>query len=68
MTAVEFLVSKIASKIDDEYWCNQQNITEYVQQAKEMHKQEIIDAWDLGSPAGEVYYNETYGSKENDTQ
>jgi len=40
MTAVELLVSKIASKIDNEYWCNQQNITEYVKQAKEMHKAE----------------------------
>ena len=38
MTAVELLVSKIASKIDDEYWCNQQNITKYVEQAKEMEE------------------------------
>ena len=41
MTAVELLVSKIASKIDDEYWCNQQNITEYVQQAKEIEDKTI---------------------------
>lgn len=35
-TAVEYLISKIASKIDNEYWSNQQDITEYVEQAKEM--------------------------------
>ena len=67
MTAVELLVSKIASKIDDEYWCNQQNITEYVEQAKEMHKQEIIDACNehanndgLCFDDFEIYYQETF--------
>ena len=48
---------------------------EYFEQAKEMHKQEIIDAWDNGFDngnyygkynenceinCGEQYYNETY--------
>jgi len=69
MTAVELLVNKIASKIDDEYWCNQQNITEYVEQAKEMHYKEIIDAFKKGQALGfddnpnymaEQYYNETF--------
>jgi translation initiation factor 2B subunit (eIF-2B alpha/beta/delta family) len=41
MTAVELLVSKIASKIDGEYWCNQQNITEYVEEAKQMEDETI---------------------------
>jgi DNA-directed RNA polymerase subunit F len=41
MTAVELLVSKIASKIDNEYWCNQQNITEYVEEAKQMEDETI---------------------------
>jgi DNA-directed RNA polymerase subunit F len=41
MTAVELLVSKIASKIDDEYWCAQQNITEYVEEAKKMEDETI---------------------------
>lgn len=33
------------------------------EQALKMEKQQIIDAWDLGSPAGEIYYNETYGKE-----
>jgi hypothetical protein len=39
--------------------------------AKEMHKQEIIDAWiatdnELQRMAAEEYYNETYGSNRSD--
>ena len=35
------------------------------QQAKEKHKQEIIDAatWGYNSRSGEQYYNETYGKE-----
>jgi len=69
-TAVEWLVSNISSKIDNEYWCNQKEITEWVKQAKEMEKEQIIDACNLqrndykGMPtynkSGEQYYNEIY--------
>jgi hypothetical protein len=38
------------------------------QQAKEMHKQEIINAveWNYKSNMGEVYYLATYNPQEND--
>ena len=41
------------------------------EQAKEMYKQEIIDAWEDGHDSfstrnAEQYYNETYGGKENE--
>lgn len=45
MTAVELLVSKIASKIDNEYWCNQQNITEFVEEANKMFEEQIKDSY-----------------------
>ena len=44
------------------------------EEAKEIHKQEIIDAWDMGRfnidevGLGEEYYQETFVSKENDEQ
>jgi hypothetical protein len=39
------------------------------EQAKEMHKQEIIDAWEDGHDSfstrnAEQYYNETFGGKD----
>ena len=45
------------------------NLIEYVKQAKEMHKQEITDAWEDGQGSfptrnAEQYYNETYGGKD----
>ena len=71
-TAVEWLVSKIASKIDNEYWSNQQDITEYIEQAIAIEKEQMrlvyegmlqnvgtsIKQSDL--PTFEQYYNETY--------
>jgi adenine-specific DNA methylase len=63
-TAVEWLVSNISSKIDNEYWCNQKEITEWVEQAKAMEKEQIMDAFINGEHSlgedGEQYYNETY--------
>jgi flagellar biosynthesis/type III secretory pathway protein FliH len=35
-SSVDWLLSNISSKIDNEYWCNQKEITEFVEQAKEM--------------------------------
>ena len=47
-----------------------------IEQAKEMEKQQIIDAWDNGAygsgefminiETSQEYYNETYGSKGSD--
>jgi hypothetical protein len=66
--AVEWLVSNISSKIDNEYWCNQKEITEWVEQAKAIEKEQIIDALQSGNnyllvmPIDilEQYYKETY--------
>lgn len=62
MTAVEFLIDKICGKHTD-FW------KEEIQEAKEMEKQQIIDAHLLGliyplemeaSKQAEQYYSETY--------
>jgi hypothetical protein len=82
-TAVEWLVDKICTEIEmyDEYgevngvefWyafrsCT--DLTEYINQAKEMFEQQIKDAWENGfrefydgSSTPEEYYNENYETK-----
>jgi len=61
-TAVEFLIEEIkpflSMPIEDAY--------KTILQAKEMEKQQIIDAWEDGHDSfstrnAEQYYNETYG-------
>ena len=47
-TAVEWLVSNISSKIDNEYWCNQKEITEWVEQAKAMEKDQHSETFNQG--------------------
>ena len=71
-TAVEWLVETINNKIDYipiKYW---DSIRDIVQQAKEMEKEQIIDAHLTGliypltmeaTKQATEYYNETYGSK-----
>ena len=77
MTAVEWLVEQILSEVDKynddctkvvgvEYWnafrsCT--DLSEYVNKAKEMEKQQIIDAHNWGqdyTDKAEQYYNETF--------
>ena len=63
-TAVEWLIKEL----------NLEGYDHTIQQAKEMEKQQIIDAHDMGYIDGgnhkkvtaEMYYNETYGSKGSD--
>lgn len=65
-TAVELLVEKIKLKYDIDFY----HIKNDIEQAKEMEKQQIIDACNLqgsdyrGMPtynkSGEQYYNETF--------
>ena len=59
MTAVEWLLIKLYNN-DIPYY-----FSDVIQEAKEMHKQEIIDAFNLGdygdTRIAEQYYNETYG-------
>jgi hypothetical protein len=65
MTAVEFLVTKLNDKVDYipiKMW---DEIREIIQQAKEMEKEQIKDAYDhyrcIGNfDSGVEYYNETY--------
>jgi len=61
MTAVEWLESKF-SEFETIYDSLPSGLYEYINQAKEMEKQQIIDAveWDYKSNMGEVYYNATY--------
>jgi len=40
-----------------------ENINKATQQAKEMEKEQIIDACWAGGDDGEQYYNETYGGE-----
>ena len=60
-TAVEYLVEQLMPKAltAEQYY--------HIEQAKEMEKQQIIDAWDNGceyiSENAEQYYNETFKSE-----
>ena len=57
MTSIEFLEMEIV-KLESKF-AIPHAIYELCEQAKEMHKQEIIDA--VGAPIiGEQYYNETF--------
>ena len=72
-TAIDYIVSVVNSCIATDYIPN-----EIVKQAKQMEKEQIMNAWDKGDycidlpdgswkqkyESGEQYYNETYG-KEN---
>jgi hypothetical protein len=63
MTSIEWLIKEL----------NLEGYDHTIQQAKEMEKQEIIDAHKNGeyliphSENAELYYQETYGSKGSDT-
>jgi hypothetical protein len=72
-TAVEWLENKLAENlakiiIDKDHIL----IEKLFEQAKEMEKEQIIDAHNAGknilppNESGQQYYNETYGSKESD--
>ena len=71
-TAVEWLIEKIKLKYDIDFY----HIKKEINQAKEMHKQEIMECWETAHQAGrfegkgiaeenwqtfEQYYNEEYG-------
>jgi hypothetical protein len=68
MTSIEWLENKLNNVKPTEF-CSIETIKEWVEQAKEMHKQEIINAWSDGACGGqftttpdtpEQYYQETY--------
>jgi hypothetical protein len=68
MTSIEWLIDRLKSiplaKDKDEF--TNGDIMDIVKQAKEMHKQEIIDAWEMGRfniddvGLGQEYYQETF--------
>jgi hypothetical protein len=61
-TAVEWLIEKLDNNLDINHsWRTRQ----YIQQAKELEKQQIEDAWNSAyggdsNHEGEQYYKETY--------
>jgi hypothetical protein len=62
MTSIEWLIEQIKStEWKDKYIWHKEDVFE---QAKEMHKQEIIDAYDKNKMGrvnyGEQYYQETF--------
>jgi len=70
MTAVEWLIEQLIPKDQHE------GIIDIIEEAQEMEKQQIIDAYDLGSLSemqypnpktiienGEQYYNQTFKSE-----
>ena len=69
-TAVEWLVEELNQKIHIIPMDKWNMIRDIVQQAKEMEKEQIIDAWDNGMKSDnghfgtkEQYYNETFKNK-----
>ena len=70
-SSVEWLVTELNQKIDFIPMNKWDEIKEVIEQAKAMHKEEIIITWHKGynnlSPmidednCGDKYYNETYG-------
>lgn len=63
-TAIEFLISKIESNSNPSL--TQEELKESIQQAKEIEKQMVIEAYDKGefndgmNETAEEYYNHTY--------
>ena len=75
LTAVEWLEDKLNS-VKPTQFCSIETIKEWIKQAKEMEKQQIIDAHGIktthgfengmswwNQKSGEQYYNETYKSE-----
>jgi hypothetical protein len=62
MSSIEWLTNKLFEEFGFAFSDN------ILQQAKEKHKQEIINAveWNYKSNMGEVYYLATYKNQEND--
>jgi len=69
MTAVEWLAEELTLP---EYGDNPQWVQDAIEQAKEMEKEQIIDAYETElyqyktEISGEQYYNETFKTKQND--
>jgi len=64
MTSIEWLMKELYTEMN--LSGDGRVLDEILEEAKEMHKQEIIDAWDMGRfnidevGLGEEYYQETF--------
>lgn len=77
-TAVDYLIEKLIKLgyLHSENYGQSQVVKKEIEQSKAMEKKQIIDAWHNGynnqSPmideenCGDIYFNETYESKESD--
>jgi len=73
MTSIEWLIKELYTEMNMSG--DGRVLDEILEEAKEMHKQEIIDAWKDGAYGGgqftttfdngEQYYNETYGGQDD---
>jgi hypothetical protein len=64
-TAIEWLVSELFKPVDS---LEPENVTQIIEQAKEMERQQIIMAYETGDKykfeiPGEQYYTQTYKTK-----
>ena len=70
MTSIEWLIDRLYQHEYHIDILDVATINRYFEQAKEMHKQEIIDAhisgYDSSGGSAEDYYNYYYGSKGSD--
>jgi len=69
MTSIEWLIEQLETKFEMEVYTKKLSIIDIIEQAKEMHKQEIIDTYlldelDSSKKYAEQYYQETFGSKD----
>jgi hypothetical protein len=73
MTSIEWLIEEMISKGFFKESVTLTNIDHLQYKAEEMHKKEIIDAWEKGQALGfddnpnymaEQYYQETYNNKQ----
>jgi hypothetical protein len=66
-SAVDSILAKL-NNVNPTEFCSIETIKEWCQQAKEMEKEQIIDAFNIGFKdsglsyvIGEIYYRQTYG-------
>ena len=73
-SSIKWLIEKFSSVLGKTYFTDEQNflLIKYSEQAKAMHKEEIINAHTIGYVIGggngyihepEQYYNETFGGE-----
>lgn len=78
MTAVEWLQENcFDTYLDGKIYCNGKEVTDEIEQAKQMEKEQIINDYIAGQCAvqnfgtyyqAEQYYNETYGKNQSNTE